>query len=64
MMHINKIPRTPAGIDSAVEYPISTPVGADYAHEHNTPAIRRGRFIAPTAAVSALAGVAAIPLIL
>jgi hypothetical protein len=30
-----------------------TPVGADYAHERNTPNTCRGRFIAPTAALSA-----------
>ena len=30
-----------------------TSVGADYVHEHHTPDTRRGRFIVPTADLSA-----------
>jgi hypothetical protein len=37
-----------------------TPVGADDADEPTTPALRRGRFIAPTADLSASRGRSAI----
>ena len=36
---------------------IQPSVGADYADEQNNPAISRGRFIAPTADLSATCGV-------
>src|SRR5258708_33394584 len=47
--------------DHAVEQ--NTPPTADYAVEQNTPPTRRGRFIAPTADLSALAGCSAIRII-
>jgi hypothetical protein len=49
-MHINKINRTP--------------VGADYVDEQNHPAICRGRFIAPSADLSAFGGWSGIQFIL